>query len=92
MRIAHIESSMNWGGLELRVLEQSEWLQENGHEAHVIALPGSAMLREARQRRLPALELEMRGNANPQTIYRLLGYLKRNNIEVLNAQAILAKG
>ncbi len=87
MRIAHIESSMNWGGQELRVVEQSEWLIENGHEVHIIARPDSAMLLEAEKRGLPTLALEMRGSVHPGTIWKLTRYIQNHAIEVLDAHS-----
>lgn len=41
MRIAHIESSMNWGGQELRIVEQTDWLNQHGHPTWIIARPSS---------------------------------------------------
>ena len=67
MRIAHIESSMNWGGQELRIVEQTDWLNQHGHPTWIIARPDSAILREAQQRDLPVLALDIRGSANPRT-------------------------
>ena len=87
MRIAHIESSMNWGGQELRVIEQSEWLIGSGHQVHIIARPGSAIFQEAENRGLPTLALEMRGSVHPGTIWKLFRYIRQNNIEILDAHS-----
>lgn len=84
MRIAHIESSMDWGGQELRIVEQTEWLNANGHPCWIIARPGSAILRQAQQRKLPVHELEIRGSANPGTLFALLRFLKRERIQLLD--------
>lgn len=84
MRIAHFESSMDWGGQELRVLEQTEWLNGHGHPCWVIARPGSAIASRTRARGLPLLELDLRGSAHPATAWRLLRFLRDERIDVLD--------
>ena len=84
MRIAHFDTSMNWGGQELRVIEQIEWLNTHGHQAWVIARPRSEIIKEAQQRNLPHFELPVRGSTNPKTIFQLHAFLKRENIDILD--------
>lgn len=84
IRLAHIESSLNWGGQELRIVEQSQWLNEQGHPTWIIGRPGAAILDKARERDLPHLELALHGSAHPLTLSRLLGFLRRNQIQVLD--------
>ncbi|SMF02317.1 glycosyltransferase family 4 protein [Pseudogulbenkiania subflava] len=84
MRIAHIESSMDWGGQELRIVEQSEWLNREGHPTWVIARPGSAILEQARGRGVPTHAMEIRGSVNPVTYRELSRFLKRERIELLD--------
>ena len=84
MRIAHIESSMHWGGQELRIVEQTEWLNEQGHPTWIIARPGAAILDKARQKELPVYELPIRGAFNPGTLRRLLRFIDHQDIELLD--------
>lgn len=84
MRIAHIESSMDWGGQELRIVEQSEWLNRRGHPTWVVARPGAAILEQARSRGVPTHEMEIRGSANPATYRELADFLARERIELLD--------
>jgi glycosyltransferase involved in cell wall biosynthesis len=84
MNIAHFETSMNWGGQELRIVEQIEWLLKNGHNAWLIARPGSAILMEAEKRGLPCFSLRVRGSLNPSTLRALFGFLKLNEVSVLD--------
>ena len=77
MRIAHFDTRMNWGGQELRVIEQIEWLNTHGHQAWVIARPKSKIIKEAQKRNLPHFELPIRGSTNPKTIFQLHAFLKR---------------
>ncbi len=83
-RIAHIESSMDWGGQELRIVEQTEWLNAKGYPATIIARPGSKILAQAEKRGLPTFALPLRGSLHPATLMTLMRFLKRERIDVLD--------
>ncbi|MDR0771171.1 MAG: glycosyltransferase family 4 protein [Burkholderiales bacterium] len=83
-RIAHIESSIDWGGQELRVVEQTEWLNARGYPTTIIARPGSKILAQAQKRGLPTFVLPLRGSLHPSTLATLLRFLKRERIDVLD--------
>ncbi|MCL2310234.1 MAG: glycosyltransferase family 4 protein [Proteobacteria bacterium] len=83
-RIAHFESSMEWGGQELRIVEQTEWLNAHGYPTAIIARPGSKILEQAQRRGLPTFELPLRGSLHPSTLTALLRFLKRERIDVLD--------
>ncbi|WP_215778713.1 glycosyltransferase family 4 protein [Paludibacterium sp. B53371] len=84
MRIAHIESSMDWGGQELRIVEQAVWLNAHGHPCWIVARPGSAILTQARQRGLPLLEMEIRGSMNPATLRTLRHFVREQQIDLID--------
>lgn len=84
MKIAHIESSMNWGGQELRIVEQAEWLNNNGHTCWIIARPGAEIIEKAREKKVPVYELKIRGSLNPVTFMKLRKFLLMNSIELLD--------
>jgi glycosyltransferase involved in cell wall biosynthesis len=84
LRIAHIESSMHWGGQELRIVEQTEWLNNHGHPTWIIARPGSAIIEKALEKALPVYEMPIKGSLNPSTLQKLLRFLKSNKITVLD--------
>lgn len=75
---------MHWGGQELRIVEQTEWLNNQGHPTWIIARPGSAIAEKAREKSLPIHEMPIRGSFNPSTLRKLLGFLRRNKIEILD--------
>lgn len=87
LRLAHFESSMNWGGQELRILEQMQWMLARDYKVWLIARPGSAILEEASKRGLPTYALPVRGSVNPGTLYRLLRFLQRNRINLLDCHS-----
>lgn len=84
MRIAHIESSMHWGGQELRIVEQTEWLNAQGHLAWIIARPGAAIVDKSREKDLPVCEMAIRGAFNPGTLRRLLRFIDHHDIQLLD--------
>lgn len=85
MRIAHIESSMHWGGQELRIVEQTEWLNEHGHPTWIVARPGSAIALKAREKTLPVYEMPIRGSFNLSTLRQLLRFVDFQAIELLDS-------
>ncbi len=87
MNIAHIESSLNWGGQELRIVEQSEWLKKHGHNVWILAREGSEILKEANKRGLNTYTIDLRGSVNPLTIRRLSSFVKKNNIDILDCHS-----
>jgi glycosyltransferase involved in cell wall biosynthesis len=85
--IAHIESSLNWGGQELRIIEQTQWLINNGYKTIIIARPKSKILIEAHERKLPYFELEIKGSVHLLQIFKLIYFLKKNKIDILDAHS-----
>ena len=84
LRIAHIESSMHWGGQELRIVEQTEWLNKQGFPTWIIARPGSAIIEKAREKALPVREMPIKGSFNPSTLRNLLRFLRQHKITLLD--------
>lgn len=87
MKIAHVESSLNWGGQELRIIEQMEWLEKNGHPVWLIAREPSEIMREARKLGLRTFAMEIRNAFNPVVIYQLIRLLKKHQIDILDVHS-----
>ena len=47
MRIVHTESSLGWGGQEIRILSESQGLAKRGHEIRLLCPPEARIFREA---------------------------------------------
>lgn len=54
LRIIHTESSLGWGGQEIRILTEAEGMRARGHVLEIWAAPGSNILPEAQKRGLTA--------------------------------------
>lgn len=63
LRVLHTESSLGWGGQELRVLAESAGLAERGHEVTIAAPPESRILGEAGKRGIPCRALPIAGKS-----------------------------
>jgi len=87
MRILHTESSRNWGGQEMRILEQVRWLNGNGHEAWVAAKPESKILQQAVAWGLPHIAVPFRGSATPSVIRQLHAFIRRHGIDVVDCHS-----
>ena len=84
MRILHTESGPNWGGQEMRTLEQISWLNAHGHEAWIAARQGSKILERARQESLPCFEVPFRGHASLPAIAKLYRLTRKFRIDVID--------
>lgn len=84
MKVLHTEASLNWGGKQLRILEQVQWLNERGHQAWIAARPGSKILEHAARKGLPRFTATFRGKGDVVTVGRLYGLLRKHRIDVVD--------
>jgi len=90
LRIAHLETSTNMGGQELRILDQIQWLLSKGHSAWLLARKDSAIYDEATRRGLPANPVPFRGSVNPQAVSELVRFSKREKVHLLDCHSSTA--
>ena len=70
MRILHSESSANWGGQELRTLEQLRWFADHGHAVALAAPPGGVIAERAGKAGISVYPIDFHGQFDPRTILR----------------------
>lgn len=87
MRVLHTESSPNWGGQEMRIVEQLQWLNKHGHPAWLAAGTHSKIFEQAKNMGLPCAAIDFRGSANPMVLRRLVQVVRRNSIQVVDAHS-----
>jgi glycosyltransferase involved in cell wall biosynthesis len=75
--ILHSESSMNWGGQEIRVLNEAAGLRERGHEVAILCQPQSTLAARAREAALPILLNRMPFTLNPRTVIGMIRHFLR---------------
>ena len=86
LKIVHSESSLGWGGQELRILTEAVGLLRRGHEVHLVCPPDAPILEEARRRGLPATALPI-GRRTVRAVRAFRGWLKAHRPDVLNTHS-----
>jgi glycosyltransferase involved in cell wall biosynthesis len=86
-RILHTESSLGWGGQEVRVLAELEWMRAHGHWVALAAHPASTLAKRAREAGILFYPLRTHKALLPLEVARLAAWLIRNRIEVVNTHS-----
>jgi glycosyltransferase involved in cell wall biosynthesis len=86
-RILHSESSMGWGGQEVRVFAELEWMRAHGHWVALAAHPDSAIARRARDAGLTFFALRTHKALLPFEVARLAVWLVANRVDVVNTHS-----
>ena len=87
MNILHTESSVNWGGQELRIVEECQWLNTHGHQAFIAARPDSQIFMRARDSGVSVLPVRYRGIANARAIKTIKAFCKEKKIDLINTHS-----
>ena len=86
-RILHTESSRGWGGQEVRVFAELEWMRARGHWVALAAHPQSAVMQHAQKARIPFYPLRTHKAFLPVAVARMTAWLIRNRIDVVNTHS-----
>jgi glycosyltransferase involved in cell wall biosynthesis len=86
MRIVHTESSLGWGGQEIRILSESQGLMSRGHELRVICPREARIHDEAGRRGVPVTALPI-GRKNAHGVLAMRGWLLANACDVVNTHS-----
>ncbi len=86
MKIVHTESSLGWGGQEIRVLSESQGMIARGHAVHVLCPAEARIHEEAGKRGVPVTPLPI-GRKNLRGVRALLGWLRAHPCDVVNAHS-----
>jgi glycosyltransferase involved in cell wall biosynthesis len=81
--IFHSESSMGWGGQEIRVFSELGWLKRHGHTAALLAPPGSHLGERAERAGIPVAWVPMPHALDPVAIFRIARRLRRQRAQIL---------
>jgi glycosyltransferase involved in cell wall biosynthesis len=82
LRIVHTESSLGWGGQEIRILSESKGLIARGHDVRVVGAPQSRISAEAPAWGVPAVVLPI-GRKGWRGLRSLAWWLKRNPCDIV---------
>ena len=86
-KILHSESSMGWGGQEIRVLAELLAMQERGHQVSLCAPSTSQIAVRGRDAGLDVWELDDRKWMWPISIWKIAQRLRQRGIEVVNTHS-----
>ena len=86
LAIAHTESSLGWGGQEIRTLSEAAGFIGRGHRVTLYAAPGSRIAAEAPRFGVPVAVLPI-GRKRPAGVRSLVAALRRHPVDVVNAHS-----
>ena len=86
LHIVHTESSMGWGGQEIRILTEAEGLAARGHRITLVTPPGANIYREGKARGLEVVPLAI-GRKKISGVTALLPWLRNNLPDVINTHS-----
>lgn len=86
LSIVHTESSLGWGGQELRILSESQGLIRRGHEARILCPPGARIHVEARGWGVPAVALPI-ARKRLAGLRALIRWFRENRCDVVNTHS-----
>lgn len=78
---------MGWGGQEVRVFAELEWMRAHGHWAALAAHPASEIARRAREAGIPFHALRTHKALLPFEVARLAAWLLANRVQIVNTHS-----
>ncbi|MGE0876326.1 MAG: glycosyltransferase family 4 protein [Burkholderiales bacterium] len=82
----HTESSLGWGGQEIRILSESQGLIARGHELTLLCPAEARIHDEARKRGVPVAVLPI-GRKGLRGLRALIGWFRANRCDVVNTHS-----
>ena len=86
MNIVHTESSLGWGGQEIRILSESQGLIRRGHSVRLLCPPQARIFGEAPAWGVPVVGLPI-GRKRPAGVRALLDWFKANTCDVVSTHS-----
>ena len=86
LHVVHTESSLGWGGQEIRVLSESQGLMRRGHEVQLLCPAQARIHSEAARWGVPVVSLPI-AHKRPGGVMALYRWLKANRCDVLSTHS-----
>jgi len=87
LNILHTESSLGWGGQEIRILEEAKGLKKRGYRVIIACQPGSRLSKRAEDAGIEVMTLSMKRTSYPSAILRLRRIIEDYNVDILNTHS-----
>ncbi|MDR2539107.1 MAG: glycosyltransferase family 4 protein [Chlamydiales bacterium] len=89
MKIVHTESSMGWGGQEMRILAEAEGMRQRGHTVFFALSANSELVRRAMQKGFVVYTFCFKKKALFFTVGKLWLFFKKERIDLINTHSSL---
>lgn len=86
LAIVHTESSLGWGGQEIRILSEAQGFIRRGHDVKLVCAVGARIHAEAHNWGIPAVGLPI-GWKRPRGVAALREWLGANRCDVVNTHS-----
>ena len=86
LSIVHTESSLGWGGQEIRILAESQGLARRGHEVRILCAPQARIAAEAAAWQVPAVPLPI-AHKNLAGLRALAAWFREHDCDVVNTHS-----
>jgi glycosyltransferase involved in cell wall biosynthesis len=86
LRIVHTESSLGWGGQEIRILSESQGLMRRGHDVKLLCPPQARIRAEAPNWGVPAVALPIE-NKRLRSLRAMMAWLRANRCDLVNTHS-----
>lgn len=73
-----------WGGAEVWLMDVMHGLTRRGHEVTLVCRPGTILEKNARAERFDVVTVPMRGDFDPDTVWRMLRLMRTRHIDVVS--------
>lgn len=87
--ILHTESSTGWGGQEIRILTEIQWLVARGWHVLLACQPGSRVLQKAQEAEISVHSLPMRYPMDPAAILALRRLIREHGVRLVHTHSSL---
>jgi len=86
LNILHTESSLGWGGQEIRIINESLGMLKRGHMVYIAAPRESIIFGKASRVNITAFPLQF-SKKNPSHTLKLAALIKEKNIDIVNTHS-----
>jgi glycosyltransferase involved in cell wall biosynthesis len=85
--VLHTESSVGFGGQEIRIIAESRWLIAHGWRATIVGQPGGRLITEAARANVPTLAVRMRGAWDVVALLALRRYIRAHRVDLVHTHS-----
>ena len=87
MIIYYLDSSLNYGGQEIKTLSEAAALTARGHSITIVGRPKSKIVQHAKEMELKCRWLEMPNSLSPLAIWTLLRWIREDRVSILHSHS-----